>query len=437
MRLVWFLAVIAAVSAHSHHRYRQPAPDGDVYALIVAGSDGWYNYRHQADACHAYHTLKNHGIPEENIVTMMYDDIAHNKQNPYPGKIFNRPHGEDVYKGVKIDYKGESVTPQNFLNILKGNASGVVGGNGRVIESNPNDRIFVFFTDHGGVGTIAFPDEMLTVKELNEALNWMHKHDRYSQLVFYLEACESGSMFEKTLKSNIDVYAVTAANGHESSWGTFCENDMKLPCLGDLFSVNWMVDSDEEDITVETLDDQYKLVKKQTNMSHVMHYGNLSMGIEPVGWFQGEDKIDREPYVTKKDERIVSWPSRDVELLYLHQIKDETNDIFEAKELSRKIEKIHDDRRHIKMLIHSLLDDLLDDAGTRRRMLEEHNPIEDVDCHSEVVHVFDLICIDLNKYDYALKYMYVLNNLCSEIGDAKEIIDSMWTTCSKTRFRFF
>ncbi|KHJ77839.1 peptidase C13 family protein [Oesophagostomum dentatum] len=131
------------------------------------------------------------------------------------------------------------------MNILKGNASGVVGGNGRVIESNPNDRIFVFFTDHGGVGTIAFPEEMLTVKELNQTLGWMYQNNRYDQLVFYLEACESGSMFEHVLKSNINVYAVTAANSQESSWGTYCENDMKLPCLGDLFSVNWMNDSDE------------------------------------------------------------------------------------------------------------------------------------------------------------------------------------------------
>ncbi|KIH48230.1 peptidase C13 family protein, partial [Ancylostoma duodenale] len=112
--------------------------------------------------------------------------------------------GDDVYKGVKIDYRNTAVTPQNFLNILKGNASGIVGGNGRVIESNPNDRIFVFFTDHGGVGMIAFPDEMLTVKELDEALNWMYRNDRYDQLVFYLEACESGSMFENVLKSSIN-----------------------------------------------------------------------------------------------------------------------------------------------------------------------------------------------------------------------------------------
>lgn len=44
----------------------------------------------------------------------------------------------------------------------------------------------------------------LTVAELNAALEWMHSNKRYRQLVFYLEACESGSMFYKTLKQDIN-----------------------------------------------------------------------------------------------------------------------------------------------------------------------------------------------------------------------------------------
>ncbi len=48
------------------------------WALLVAGSNGWYNYRHQADVCHAYQILHNHDIPDSNIVVMMFDDIADN-----------------------------------------------------------------------------------------------------------------------------------------------------------------------------------------------------------------------------------------------------------------------------------------------------------------------------------------------------------------------
>ena len=27
---------------------------GKIWVLLVAGSENWYNYRHQADVCHAY-----------------------------------------------------------------------------------------------------------------------------------------------------------------------------------------------------------------------------------------------------------------------------------------------------------------------------------------------------------------------------------------------
>ena len=29
-------------------------PNGDTWAVLVAGSQGYFNYRHQADVCHAY-----------------------------------------------------------------------------------------------------------------------------------------------------------------------------------------------------------------------------------------------------------------------------------------------------------------------------------------------------------------------------------------------
>ncbi len=31
---------------------------------------------------------------------MVYDDIANDFQNPHPGKLFNKPGGPDVYKGL-------------------------------------------------------------------------------------------------------------------------------------------------------------------------------------------------------------------------------------------------------------------------------------------------------------------------------------------------
>ena len=96
------------------------------WAVLVAGSSSWGNYRHQADVYHAYQTLVKGGFDADKIITFAYDDIADNVANPFKGKVFNKPTysdpGVDVYEGVKIDYSKADVTPQNFLAVLEGNS---------------------------------------------------------------------------------------------------------------------------------------------------------------------------------------------------------------------------------------------------------------------------------------------------------------------------
>merc|ERR1711907_856587 len=95
----------------------------DHWAVIMAGSNTYSNYRHQADACHAYQIAKKNGIPESNIILLAYDDLAHDSENPFPGKIFNKPDGPDVYEGCKISYRGRDVNRENFIKVLTGDAS--------------------------------------------------------------------------------------------------------------------------------------------------------------------------------------------------------------------------------------------------------------------------------------------------------------------------
>jgi hypothetical protein len=84
--------------------------------------------------------------------------------------------------------------------------------------------------------------------DLVDVLKKKHAAGTYKSLVFYLEACESGSIFEGLLPNGINVYATTASNADESSWGTYCPGEYPSPppeydtCLGDLYSVAWMED---------------------------------------------------------------------------------------------------------------------------------------------------------------------------------------------------
>lgn len=129
------------------------------WAVLVAGSSDYFNYRHQADVYHLYNVLVKKGLPKSNIIVLAVDDIAHSEYNPFPGKVFNKPKGNDVYDGVQIDYKGNDVSPNVFRSVLLGHKDKLVNkGTGRVLESTQNDNVFVYFSDHGAAGMVCFPN---------------------------------------------------------------------------------------------------------------------------------------------------------------------------------------------------------------------------------------------------------------------------------------
>ncbi len=56
---------------------------------------------------------------------------------------------------------------------------------------------------------------------------------------------------------------------------------------GDVYSVNWIENSDVKSFGNETLIKQFEIVKKETNTSHVEEYGDLTIGKLPLTQFQG------------------------------------------------------------------------------------------------------------------------------------------------------
>uniref|UniRef100_A0A3B4B8G7 Legumain n=1 Tax=Periophthalmus magnuspinnatus TaxID=409849 RepID=A0A3B4B8G7_9GOBI len=394
-----------------------PAPEeeeadgGKHWVVIVAGSNGWYNYRHQADACHAYQIVHKNGIPDENIIVMMYDDLAQNEANPTPGEIINRPNGTDVYKGVPKDYTGEDVTPKNFLAVLKGDSASVKGGSGKVLKSGPKDHVFVYFTDHGAPGILAFPSDDLAVDDLQAAIKYMHENKMYKRMVFYIEACESGSMMT-LLPEDIDVFATTAANDHESSYACYYD-EKRDTYLGDWYSVNWMEDSDAEDLTKETLQRQFKVVKKHTNTSHVQEFGNMTMSHMKVIQFQGGPKAASRPAplprapISNRD----LTPSPDVPLAILKRKMMASNDIRETRGLLMEI------NIHLKILADNMFQiahTVTGDKLKAEEIINSRTPLTQHQCYKKALYHYRDNCFNWHKtqYEYALRHLYALVNMC-------------------------
>eukprot|EP00892_Ulva_mutabilis_P010771 jgi/Ulvmu1/8066/UM004_0303.1 len=257
------------------------------WALLVAGSSGWGNYRHQADVAHAYQALKEGGFEADRIVVMMADDIAHSQMNPYPGKVFNCPGCDDVYAGLHVDYRGENVTAENLLAVLRGDPMHGIG-TGRTIASGSRDRVFFFYADHGATGIAGMPTGApLFADKLADALEDKHSAGGYLELLVFFEACESGSMFQGLLAHDLPVFATTAANASESSWATYCpdyfsteeSNGTRTPdelgtCLGDLYSVSWVELAEHVDLKQWSLQAEFEAVRIRTSNNHTYHYGS-------------------------------------------------------------------------------------------------------------------------------------------------------------------
>ncbi|XP_071962580.1 legumain-like [Antedon mediterranea] len=400
--------------------------EGKNWALIVAGSNGWDNYRHQADVCHAYQILHRNGIPDKQIVVMMYDDIANNEENKRPGVIINHPAGDDVYHGVPKDYNGEDVTPKNFLNILQGKKSAMAGiGSGKVIESGPNDNVFVYFTDHGAPGLIAFPSEELHAKDLITALNSMYNAKQYAKLVFYLEACESGSMF-KDLSSTINIYATSAANGKESSYACYFDKTLEV-YLGDLYSVKWMEDSDTENLGKESLHKQYKIVRTETNLSHVQEFGDMKMSKCKVGDFQGDEAKPLNPLPFAPLNAI---PSPEVPMAILYHKLEKASSLEEMQKIRHKIE----DMKRLNGNIHKTIETIVSQSvkseeDADRIMQAETKDITDWNCYKQATTKFSKQCYTLGQHDYAMTLMGVLVNLCEEPIETSIVLQTIDKVC--------
>ena len=54
----------------------------------VCTSRFWFNYRHVGNALSVYHTVKQLGIPDSNIILMLADDMACNARNPAKGAVY-------------------------------------------------------------------------------------------------------------------------------------------------------------------------------------------------------------------------------------------------------------------------------------------------------------------------------------------------------------
>jgi len=423
------------------------------WAVLVAGSNGYYNYRHQADIAHAYQILTRlGGFPAENVIVLMFDDVANSSENPLPGQLFNEPGGVDVYGGLVVDYAAEDVTAETFLNVIQGIRNGSTR-DGPVLRSKAADNVFIYYSDHGATGLVAMPTGApLYATDLNAALEYMRDHGMFAQLVFYLEACESGSMFAGLLSNASDVFATTASTPDEPSYA-FYYNDTLSTYMADEYSIRWMQDSTANWDAYESLLTQFRDVAAAVKESQPQKYGDEDFAQEPIEDFEAfEDRAAWSKRVLsalkKSSSRRASPPiafgrdwvpsaksvsSRDVKLAVLqHRFLSAKG--AEAKALAES--RVQQELRH-RASVDRVFDELVEVAvahsneALQRADIEAiktgHSTPTDFACLKRAYAEYEAQCAAFG--DYSLRYVSVLVNLCELFGDFELIRSAVNTVC--------
>jgi len=412
------LLALPAVAAREH------------WAVIVAGSNTYSNYRHQADACHAYQIAKTKGVPEDHIILMAYDDIANNPSNPFPGQLFNKPDptgpGVDVYAGCNIDYKGADVTPQNFMDVLTGDASG------KKLGSTSEDNVFIFFSDHGAPGLIAFPSNagVLHKADLQSTFQTMSDRKMFNKLTMYLETCESGSMFEDM---NIPgIYALSASNPTESSWGSYCGSEANVngksinSCLGDLFSVSWMEDADATDTTKESLEDAFGVIKTATTRSEVMQWGDTTFTDDKVSEFIGN--LDLLGAAASEDPAKHAINARQIDLERLYSMYVEATTSADRLRIGQELQQELNTQLAVDMIHNKFLEIVYpgDEAKQEAMRTDKVKPSLK-DCELRVHNAFHTYAAEhfYANSGFALQFHQIVVNVCADQAQANGPISKL------------
>lgn len=185
-------------------------PKDENWAVIIAASEGWMNYRHQADALAFYQKLKRLGYDDDHILLIMADDIAYHPNNPQQGVVQHVPNGANLYEDIRIDYRLQDISPEAFQSILLGEMD-------NSLHSDCDDNVLLFWSGHGERGNWVWrEDDAFSAEQLRETLQQLEQGKKYRKLLGLIETCYSGSMGQIT-EGIPGVLFVTAANEQETS----------------------------------------------------------------------------------------------------------------------------------------------------------------------------------------------------------------------------
>ena len=238
---------MAQVSGSGNQYFVYPQRTGQ-YAVLVQGSNGYINYRHQADVLSIYQSLRRGGYPDDHIILILDKDMANDAQNPERGVVRTSPSGPDLLGGTTagsgigaavIDYNNADLTAADVADILAGRQSDRLPV---VVPQGEGNNVLFYWSGHGRNASRGGADEFVwrdasygngfSVGLLGQTARQM----KFRKLLVVAEPCY-GECVIRAVEGIPGVLAMSGANSQEQSWAD-CWNDHAKVWMCDRFSQN-------------------------------------------------------------------------------------------------------------------------------------------------------------------------------------------------------
>ena len=253
------------------------------YAVLVQGSNGWNNYRHQADVLSVYQMLKTKGFDDDHIILIIDKALASDAMNPEPGIIRAEDGGNDLLAGCSMDYDNADISPSDISNILLGVKTDKTPV---VLPKDAGQNVLLFWSGHGhnhannGANELAWRNadvgRGMTADLLRQTISLMHQQGHYRKMFVLTEPCFSEAVITP-LVGIPGVLAMSSAGTFEQSFADNWSTELGVwRC--DRFSRNLVTHLTASPTT--TYRDLYLFCAQRTLGSHVhivnsAHFGNL------------------------------------------------------------------------------------------------------------------------------------------------------------------
>lgn len=242
-------------STQAEEAFRRQASNGvaisypdieNQYAVLVQGSDGMANYRHQSGVLSMYQLLKRGGFDDNHIILVMDASLASSADNNDPGAIRSCKDGENLLEGVVVDYDNADLSPEDIADILRGRSSDRLPV---VVSGNECTNVLLYWAGHGRSVQHGGSDEFIwrenpagkgfTAGLMKQTVEGMSGEKSFRKLLVIAETCYSENII-KPVEGTTGVLAISGASGEEQSWAENWNPDLGQygTWMSDRFTMN-------------------------------------------------------------------------------------------------------------------------------------------------------------------------------------------------------